>query len=133
MALSGIGERPPRYTVLLTEEAELSHCPTCGGELEDREFLLLVSVLEGPLLTIGHVCGFCSRCDVVVVDAADLCDDVYYELEASDVGMEDKPFLVLGTVDRERLESELARTGDDPLALTTSSADFASVLEYGSA
>lgn len=121
------GKLRPRYRFALSPfpEVRWSRCPRCDKLTHYRKFPLLIHVDDLGLLTLGKTCRYCTPCEFIIADQAELEEQLVYLCEqrgfSEQIG---NPYLVIGTVqlghfkeglredDRTTIESLRANTAD---------------------
>ena len=96
------GRLPPRYTFLLNPHADsrLSRCPACDKPTHARKFPLLICVEDGPIMTLGKTCKYCSRCEMVMCDQDQLEAELAHAFAARAPEVLGRAYFVVGTVHR---------------------------------
>jgi Zn-finger nucleic acid-binding protein len=112
MANTRIGKLPPRYSLLLNSHAEvrLSKCPKCQKVTHLRKFALFVHIDEWVPMALGKTCRYCSRCEMVMVQRAELEAELARGVSQRAPQVIGNDYLVLGTMEkkmwREGLDGE---------------------------
>ncbi len=102
MANTTIGQLPPRYSFLLNPHAEvrLSKCPKCQKVTHLRKFALLIHIDEWGPMVLGKTCRYCSRCEMVMAQRAELEAELAHGLNHIAPRVIGNDYLVLGTIQR---------------------------------
>ena len=102
MVNTRIGKLPPRYSLLLNSHAEvrLSKCPKCQKVTHLRKFALLIHIDEWGPWALGKTCRYCSRCELVMVQRAELEADLAHGLSQRAPQVIGNDYLVLGTMEK---------------------------------
>ena len=80
-------------------EARLSSCPGCRKLTYPRKFPLFIHVEEwGPLIQ-GKTCKYCSRCELIMCDQAELEGQLAHSFERLKPEVIGNEYLVVGTVE----------------------------------
>jgi Zn-finger nucleic acid-binding protein len=102
MAKTRIGKLPPRYSLLLNSHAEvrLSKCPKCQNVTHLRKFALFVHIDEWGPMALGKTCRYCSRCEMVMVQRAELEAELVRGVSQKAPQVIGNDYLVLGTMEK---------------------------------
>ena len=102
MANIRIGKLPPRYSLLLNSHSEvrLSKCPKCRKLTHSRKFALLIHIDEWGPLALGKTCRYCSRCEIVMVQRAELEEEFAKSFTQMAPQVIGNDYLVLGTMEK---------------------------------
>ena len=78
-----VGKLPRRYTFMLNPfpEARLSSCPGCRKLTYPRKFPLFIHVDGWGPITQGKTCKYCSKCELIMCDQAELEAQLAYSFE----------------------------------------------------
>ncbi len=112
MANTRIGKLPPRYSFMLNNHAEvrLSRCPKCRKVTHSRKFALVIHIDEWGPMALGKTCRYCSRCEIVMVQRAELEEELAKSFSQMAPQVIGNDYLVLGTMEkkiwREGLDGE---------------------------
>ena len=112
MANTSIGKLLPRYSRLLNSHAEvrLSKCPKCQKATHLRKFALFVHIDQWGPMALGKTCRYCSCCEMVMVQRAELEEELAHCFSQRAPQVIGNDYMVLGTMEkkiwRERLEGE---------------------------
>lgn len=74
----GFGKLKPRYRFALNPfpEVRWSRCPRCEKLTHARKFPLLIHIDGLGLLTLGKTCRYCTPCEFVIADQAELEEEL---------------------------------------------------------
>ena len=102
MANTPVGKLPPRYSFMLNPHAEvrISNCPKCRKATYSRKFALFVHVDEWGPMALGKTCRYCSRCEMVMAQRAELETELARNFSRIAPQVIGNDYLVLGTVDK---------------------------------
>lgn len=97
------GKLKPRYRFALNPfpEVRWSRCPRCKKLTHARKFPLLIHIDGLGLLTLGKTCRYCTPCEFIIADQAELEEQLVIACEER--GFPEKigsPYMVFGTVER---------------------------------
>jgi hypothetical protein len=96
-----VGKLPRRYTFMLNPfpEARLSSCPGCRKLTYPRKFPLFIHVEGWGPITQGKTCKYCSRCELIMCDQAELEAQLAHSFERLKPEVIGNDYLVVGTVE----------------------------------
>jgi hypothetical protein len=102
MANTKIGKLPPRYSFLLNPHTKvrLSKCPKCQKVTHLRKFALFIHIDEWGPMVLGKTCRYCSRCEMVMVQRAELETELAHGLNQIAPQIIGNDYLVLGTIQK---------------------------------
>lgn len=98
------GALKPRYRFALNPfpEVRWSRCPRCEKLTHARKFPLLIHIDGLGLLTLGKTCRYCTPCEFIIADQAELEEQLVITCEER--GVPEKigspPYTVFATVER---------------------------------
>jgi hypothetical protein len=102
MANITFGKLPPRYSFLLNPHAalRLSKCPKCQKVTHSRKFALFIHIDEWGPMVLGKTCRYCSRCEMVMAQRAELEAELAHGLNQIAPQVIRNDYLVLGTMQK---------------------------------
>jgi hypothetical protein len=102
MGNTTIGNLPPRYSFVLNPHANvrLTKCPNCRKATHLRKFALFIHVGEWGAMALGKTCRYCSQCEVMMVQQAELEEELAHGLSRVAPQVQAKDYLVLGTIEK---------------------------------
>jgi hypothetical protein len=106
------GKLKPRYRFALNPfpEVRWSRCPRCEKLTHARKFPLLIHIDGLGLLTLGKTCRYCTPCEFIIADQAELEEQLVIACEER--GFPEKvgnPYTVFATVERPWWKQSLAQ------------------------
>lgn len=121
------GKLSPRYRFALNPFSEVrwSRCPRCEKLTHYRKFPLLIHIQGVALLTLGKTCRYCTPCEFIIADQAELEEQLVIACEER--GFSEKvgsPYVVLGTVERGSWKRTLQRERQSMDELQAHAADI---------
>jgi len=125
-----IGKLPPRYTFILNpyQDTRLSKCTICRKPTHMRKFALLIHIDEWGLLALGKTCRYCSQCELIIAHQDELENELVHFFERVAPEVIGKPYLVLGTVEKQRWKDSLGQKAYKLSEALEYVADFKEVL-----
>ena len=126
MVSKRIGKLPPRYSFMLNPHADvrLSKCPKCRKVTHLRKFALLIHIDEWGPMALGKTCRYCSHCEMVMVQRAELEAELAHGLSQRAPQAIGNDYLVLGTVEKRIWKKELDGKGKPLAGMLEHLADF---------
>lgn len=123
----GFGKLPPRYRFALNPfpEVRWSRCPRCETLTHYRKFALLIHIDGLGLLTLGKTCRYCTPCEFIIVDQAELEEQLVIACEER--GFPEKignPYIVFATVQTRYWKGTLKQRSLDLDSLRENAADI---------
>lgn len=98
-----IGQLPPAYRFFLNPYRDVrftAACPGCDKKLRQRKLPLAIHVNEWGMAVINKTCRYCPTCDLLIAHEDELRSIVDQLLAPMKPEAVDRPFLVVGTLDR---------------------------------
>ncbi len=125
-----LGKLPPRFTFILNpyKDARISKCPLCQRPTHMRKFALLIHVEGGYFMALGKTCRYCSPCELIIAHQDELEDQLVYAFESRAPDVIGNPYIVLGTVEKQRWKESLGRDAEGLTVSLEHVADFKKVL-----
>lgn len=123
------GKTLPRYSFLLNAHPDqrLSSCPKCRRPTHARKFALFVSVKGYGPLVLGKTCKFCTPCELILCDQAELEAELVVAFEKIGPEHIGNEYLVLGTFDKNAWKQGVK---GKPVALDQSTDYLADFVKY---
>jgi hypothetical protein len=124
------GKLKPRYRFALNPfpEVRWSRCPRCEKLTHARKFPLLIHIDGMGLLTLGKTCRYCTPCEFIIADQAELEEQLVITCEER--GFPEKvgnSYTVFATVERAWWKRSLTQP---PLSLEDLRAHAADIKEH---
>jgi hypothetical protein len=124
------GKLKPRYRFAVNPfpEVRWSRCPRCEKLTHARKFPLLIHIDGLGLLTLGKTCRYCTPCEFIIADQAELEEQLVIACEERGrpeaIG---RPYTVFATVERAWWKNSLKQ---HPLSLEDLRAHTADIKEH---
>lgn len=123
----GFGKLRPRYRFALNPfpEVRWSRCPRCEKLTHYRKFPLLIHIDGLGLLTLGKTCRYCTPCEFIIADQAELEEQLVIACEER--GFPEKignPYTVFATVQMGYWKGTLKQRKMDLDSLRANAADI---------
>lgn len=130
MKKNQIGKLPPRFTFILNpyDNARLSRCPLCQRPTHMRKFALLIHIEKWGLLALGKTCRYCTPCELIMAHSDELENEMVRIFDTVAPEVIGHPYVVFGTVEKQRWKESLGRGGDELAQALEHVADFKKVL-----
>jgi hypothetical protein len=127
-----IGKLPPRFTFILNsyKQTRVSKCPLCRRLTHMRKFALLIYIKDWGMLSLGKTCRYCTPCELIIAHQDELEDELVGVFERHAPEIIGNPYVVLGTVDKERWKASLERGVEELGKSLEHIADFKKVLDF---
>jgi hypothetical protein len=111
-----LGRLPPRYPFILNpyEYTRLSKCPRCQKLTHMRKFVLFILIEGWGPLALGKTCRYCTPCELIIAHKNELEDELVGFFEGRWPDVIGNPYIVLGTVEKQRWKKWLGRSGGTP-------------------
>lgn len=126
-----IGKLPPQFKFVLNQYKDFraSKCTICQRPTHMRKFALLIHIDEWGFLALGKTCRYCSLCELIICHQDELEDELVHLFERIAPEVIGNPYIVLGTVDKQRWKKSLGNSGEPLPHAMEHVADFEKVLD----